>query len=566
MAEQPVQRAPTTEPSIKPPPGAVAADAAASAGKLRLRVGVLSDVGQARDHQEDAVGAFAPPDPGLLAQKGQLFIVADGMGGHNAGEVASQAALSEIQRSYYAAPTNDIPAALQQALSAANQAIYRAAHGEAPGAAARTGMGTTAAVAVVRDQEVHVANVGDSRVYLVRNGNIAQITEDHSWVEEQVRAGVLTREQARSHPQRNVITRALGTGARVEPDLFHGALHEGEVLLLCSDGLTGHVSDAELMDRVSRFPPEQAVRRLVDLANQRGGTDNISVIVVRGESPMAPIPALPAAAASGRQRLPILALAVAAFLLIAAGAVAAVLLGRGGPASATPTVAAQESPVAAVAITPTLTSTLVLVTGTMTTTLATPTAAVVAVAETAAGEPTATLAVTPTLTATPLPTTPAPTQAATPTRAAPPSPQGAATPTSIAVPLPAPVLIEPQDESTVQERVTFTWGPVPGATGYRVETRSDRIGQQDWRAWPVGNQTRLVIAYDSYSDYFNTPGTVYYWRVLALNANNQPGTPSLERTFIFSRPGSPADTPTPQPATETPVPTDTPPPTATRAP
>ncbi len=248
-----------------------------AAGPALLHAAKLVDVGRARDHQEDAAGIFVPTDPELLARKGCLYVVADGMGGHNAGEIASQTALAEIQHVYYSLPEQDTPTALRQALAAANQTIQRFAQADSR----QMGMGTTAAVAVVRDQDVHIANVGDSRVYLVRNGQATQITQDHSWVEEQVRAGVLTPEQARTHPQRNVITRALGTGAVVEPDLFAGVLQEGDVLVLNSDGLTGHVGAAELGEIAGAYPPEQAVRRLVDLANQRGGSDNISVIVVR---------------------------------------------------------------------------------------------------------------------------------------------------------------------------------------------------------------------------------------------------------------------------------------------
>lgn len=246
---------------------------------LRLRVAVLSDVGRARDHQEDACAYIIPHDPDLHRRKGVLCLVADGMGGHNAGEVASAEALQEIQRAYFASPSEDMAAALRLAMQEANQAIYRLAQDDLR----QRGMGSTATVAALRGREVHVASVGDSRAYLVRGGEIDQITEDHSWVGAQVRAGILAPEEAQIHPQRNIITRALGADTSVEPDLFHGWLLPADVLVLCSDGLTVHVADSELREVAAGLDPEDAARRLVGLANERGGSDNISVIIIRVE-------------------------------------------------------------------------------------------------------------------------------------------------------------------------------------------------------------------------------------------------------------------------------------------
>lgn len=246
---------------------------------LILHAAVVSDVGRARDHQEDTAAFFTPPDTADLAQRGYLLVVADGMGGHNAGEVASQIAVSELARVYYLDSGEDLASGLSQAVHAANQVIHKLAQIDA----SRQGMGTTVAAAVVHEHNLWVANVGDSRVYLVRGGHIQQITRDHSWVEEQVRAGVLTAEQARNHPQRNIITRAIGTSASVEADFFTGTLQEHDVIVLCSDGLTGHLADLEISEIVSQSAPEQAARRLVDLANARGGFDNLTVIVARLE-------------------------------------------------------------------------------------------------------------------------------------------------------------------------------------------------------------------------------------------------------------------------------------------
>lgn len=318
MAEQP-----SPPPNQRPSP---------AAGGLTLRVAWLSDVGRARDHQEDNTCVVEPTDPAMLQRKGRLYLVADGMGGHNAGEVASQIAVTEIQRAYYADPSPDIPTALTNALAAANRAIAQ----RAQATAAQSGMGTTATLAVVREREVVIGNVGDSRTYLLRNGALSQVTHDHSLVDEQVRAGVLTAEQARNHPQRNVITQALGKTEHVQPDFFNGVLQAGDTLVLCSDGLSTMLTDGEIQEIVSKLAPADAARRLVDQANERGGLDNISVILVRAETPGGSRQAMPAVArASGSQaavpaRAPGSAAKAASrfplWLIVAAAAIAVVAL------------------------------------------------------------------------------------------------------------------------------------------------------------------------------------------------------------------------------------------------
>ena len=261
---------------------------------VELQVAELSVVGRVRTSNEDCVDLHMPSVPRLIARRGNLFIVADGMGGHNAGEKASRLAVDTIIEEYYADASpprpalsgveglggtegGRIPASLTRAIEAANRVIYQQAR-ENP---AQAGMGTTVVAAAVRGQELHIANVGDSRAYFIHGGEIEQLTWDHSWVAEQVRAGVLTPEQARNHPQRSLVTRSLGPDAGVEVDLFRRTLEEGDIILLCSDGLTGHIEDAEIKEIASRHPPQSAVKRLVRLANARGGSDNISVIVVK---------------------------------------------------------------------------------------------------------------------------------------------------------------------------------------------------------------------------------------------------------------------------------------------
>ncbi|MGB9588300.1 MAG: protein phosphatase 2C domain-containing protein, partial [Armatimonadota bacterium] len=144
----------------------------------------------------------------------------------------------------------------------------------------RNGMGTTCTVAVLRDNELVVGQVGDSRLYLIRNGSIRRITEDHSWVSEQVKRGSLTEEEARLSPFRNVITRSLGAGPDVEVDIYQEQLEKGDILVLCSDGLTGYVSDEEILETASAWSPSVAALKLVDRANERGGGDNITTLII----------------------------------------------------------------------------------------------------------------------------------------------------------------------------------------------------------------------------------------------------------------------------------------------
>lgn len=244
---------------------------------LRLDVAQLTDVGRKREHNEDNMAYVIPKDPMVMMHKGSLFIVADGMGGHAAGEVASEIAVDTVSNTYYQDDSDDVPATLLNSIRRANAAI----HQRAAENMLRSGMGTTCVAAVLRGGMAYVANVGDSRAYLIRKSRIRQVSQDHSWVAEQVRAGLLTEEQARTHAQRNVITRSLGTQPDVEIDLFREVLEDGDTLLLCSDGLSGFVTDEELMRTVDQFVPQESVYHLIERANESGGPDNITAIVAR---------------------------------------------------------------------------------------------------------------------------------------------------------------------------------------------------------------------------------------------------------------------------------------------
>ena len=247
-----------------------------STKQLRLEVAQLTDVGRKREHNEDNMAYVIPKDQQVMAKKGALFIVADGMGGHAAGEVASEIAVDTVSNMYYQDDGDDIANSLLHAIKRANALIHQRASENM----LRSGMGTTCVAAVVRGNMAYVANVGDSRAYLVRNGQAKQVSQDHSWVAEQVRAGLLTEDQARTHAQRNVITRCLGTQADVEIDVFPEQIEDKDALVLCTDGLSGLVSDDEIRRIIDQSGPQDSVYHLVQRANENGGPDNITAIVV----------------------------------------------------------------------------------------------------------------------------------------------------------------------------------------------------------------------------------------------------------------------------------------------
>jgi protein phosphatase len=227
-----------------------------------------------RSGNEDSVFAAATPYRGV-------FMVADGMGGHAAGEIASDMAVKIVTREL--AGVRDITSsggedALKDALRRANRAIFERTLAEVD----KQGMGTTASVLMLSGTRYLIGQVGDSRVYRVRNGQLQQLTKDHSYVQEQVDAGYITPEQARYHPYSNVITRCVGASRDVEPDTFSGDVAAGDLFLVASDGLTGMVDDARLQQLLgSRASPGRLVDALINEANGRGGLDNITAVVVQ---------------------------------------------------------------------------------------------------------------------------------------------------------------------------------------------------------------------------------------------------------------------------------------------
>jgi serine/threonine protein phosphatase PrpC len=248
-----------------------------SLDQMAVEIAALTDVGRMRDHNEDNLLVFQPDNAEELYRKGVLCAVADGMGGHASGEVASRIAIETLLESFRQNQSNHIAQTLLDAYGKANQAIYEQSNHETM----RSRMGTTLVSALLHNDERIVANVGDSRAYLIEDGFIRQITQDHSWVAEQVRRGELSQAEAEQHPMRNLVTRSLGVAAQAQVDVFREALHAGDTVLLCSDGLSGVVTAPEMLEVATKNVPEVAVRRLVDLANERGGPDNITVVIMR---------------------------------------------------------------------------------------------------------------------------------------------------------------------------------------------------------------------------------------------------------------------------------------------
>jgi protein phosphatase len=237
-----------------------------------MQTAAATDRGLVRAVNEDAVVA----DAGL-----GLLVVADGMGGHRAGDVASRIAVSTIYARLRAAPLSADPGeSLASALAEANRAIYQ----ESLAREALRGMGTTVAAAVARGRAAWIAHAGDSRVYLYAAGSLTPLTEDHSMVAEMVRRGEISSEEAR-RPLRNVVTRCLGTGPQVEADLRAVTWGRGDILLVCSDGLTGMLEDRQIADilRAGRDDLDAVCGALIDAANAAGGRDNISVVLAQNE-------------------------------------------------------------------------------------------------------------------------------------------------------------------------------------------------------------------------------------------------------------------------------------------
>jgi len=244
-----------------------------------MEVSSQSDIGCLRQNNEDSFGYWEPDDDQQFLRKGRLAVVADGMGGYEGGQEASRLAVETLVAVYRDFEGDDPQAALVEALQGAHEQIrsYSFAHPEL------RGMGTTCtAVAIVQD-ELYFVHVGDTRLYLIRDGQIARVTRDHSYVSRLVEAGMISREEAETHPQRNILTAAVGTNPELIMDSpgHPEPLRAEDVLVICSDGLWGLVHDEEILAAVEKHSAESAGRNLIQLARERGGPDNITANILR---------------------------------------------------------------------------------------------------------------------------------------------------------------------------------------------------------------------------------------------------------------------------------------------
>jgi protein phosphatase len=240
----------------------------------------LTNKGMIRDHNEDAYRLPLDADPNTLAQKGYLYILADGMGGHQKGEVASAVTIETVHAEYYTTvdslegedPATAIIDALSNAIEKANSQVMDATEGG----------GTTIVAAVLYHDLLVTMNVGDSRAYLLRDDELRLISKDHSLVQRLVELGKISEEEALTHPRRNVLYQALGQGTGIDIHIFNEKLQAGDTVVLCSDGLWGEVAEPAIKEVLNQAgSPIEAARQLIDFANASGGADNITAIIIQ---------------------------------------------------------------------------------------------------------------------------------------------------------------------------------------------------------------------------------------------------------------------------------------------
>lgn len=253
----------------------------APVAKLELRhalsIGCKTDLGRVRENNEDKFEFFIPSDDSKLAARGSVFLVCDGMGGHAAGQIASELACKTFIDNYYRFPGTDAEQAARSAVVAADRFVSEVGRA----VPSRRGMGTTLTSVILIQNRCLVAHVGDSRAYRWREGRLDALTTDHTWIETMVASEAMTREEAERHEYRHVLMRAIGGEDQTLADTAWHDLMPGDTFLLCSDGLTNHVDDAEIQRTLGELHPAEACWRLVTSALADGGSDNCTALVAR---------------------------------------------------------------------------------------------------------------------------------------------------------------------------------------------------------------------------------------------------------------------------------------------
>jgi protein phosphatase len=278
--------APRTRETQRGRPPGLRRDPSLTRSRFRVTTAAATDVGRRRSGNEDSYASWTAEGDTPSHAADHLLVVCDGMGGSNAGEVASRMAADAVVREFAAAPPDDTASALSHAVEVANQEIWEHSRSHQD----LNGMGTTCTAVAVKGDQVLVAHVGDSRAYLVRAHRARQITSDHSLVAQLVARNQLSPEEARSDPRRNVVTRSVGVGPDIEVDVvaLGEPLKSGDTLVICSDGLHGQMSDDEIAGFAMEESLPGACTDLIELANARGGPDNITVALLRFERPAGP--------------------------------------------------------------------------------------------------------------------------------------------------------------------------------------------------------------------------------------------------------------------------------------
>ena len=245
--------------------------------RIKTTVACKTDLGRVRENNEDKFEFYATEKDHLLASRGAVYVVCDGMGGHEAGQIASELVTKTFIEVYLHHPSNDPSIAMEGSIAAACRFVIDVGRAVPK----RKGMGTTLSSLILRQDEAYIVQVGDSRVYRMRNGTLERLTKDHTWIEEAIEAGLVPASELDTHPYRHVLTRAISTEGEVKPDIFKHELLEGDVFMLCSDGLINHVPDEKIEEIMKNHEPADAVWELVGHALQGGGSDNTTVMIVR---------------------------------------------------------------------------------------------------------------------------------------------------------------------------------------------------------------------------------------------------------------------------------------------